>query len=274
MPPLGSPYFDDNSFETLHSEIRNYQAQGNVLLIGNVNARTESESDIVDSAGNSHIFRTSSVHLIPTSTKINSLDYTVNKNGKELVHLCRSLGLYMLNGRIRGVSLGRFTCCSALGTCVVDCAITDMDPSFISAFTVRPQSPLSDHCQINVYLKNNGQKIAKESEPCKTFRPNKIFKWAHDSDGIFKTAIGSPETTHLINNFLSKTFQPNQSGINLAVTQINKIYYKSANKAGLKKTREPKKKNGLIVEVSEKNSPTKNTTNHTMWKFVKTTLKH
>ena len=136
----------------------------------------------------------------------------------------------MLNGRIRGDSLRRFSYCSALGTSFVDYAITDMDPSFISAFTVRPQSPLSDHCQINVYLKNNGQRIAKESEPCKTFRLNKMFKWAHDSDGKFQTAISSPETTHLINNFLSKTFQPNQFGINLAMTQINKIYYKSANK--------------------------------------------
>uniref|UniRef100_A0A0E9WKT0 Endonuclease/exonuclease/phosphatase domain-containing protein n=1 Tax=Anguilla anguilla TaxID=7936 RepID=A0A0E9WKT0_ANGAN len=66
-------------------------------------------------------------------------------------------------------SKGTFTYCSALGTSVVDYAITDMDPSYISAFTVRPQTPLTDHCQINVYLKRIIEQIA-ESEPCKLYR--------------------------------------------------------------------------------------------------------
>ena len=47
--------------------------------------------------------------------------------------------------------LERFTFSSTLGSSVVDYAITDMDPSTISAFTVRQQSLLSDHNQINVF---------------------------------------------------------------------------------------------------------------------------
>ena len=56
----------------------------------------------------------------------------------------------MLNGRMKGdsreIKIGL-----PLGTSVVIYAITDMDPSLISVLTVRPQTVLSDHFQINVY---------------------------------------------------------------------------------------------------------------------------
>ena len=230
-PPLESPYYDENFFENLHKEIRHYQAQGNVLLVGDLNARTGCEPDIVDPAGNSHIFGQSSLHLTPTTRHRHNQDHIKNKMGKELVHLCGSLGLYMLNGRMKGDSLGRFTYCSALGTSVVDYAITDMDPSLISAFTVRPQTPLSDHCQINVYIKPTVHKKITEPEPCKLHQINNQYKWTPDGEVRFKNVITSPEITCLINTFLSVQFQPNQS--NMAVTKINYIYHKSASKAGL-----------------------------------------
>ncbi len=93
--------------------------------------------------------------LIKNLPPRNNLDQTVNKTGRELVQLCRASGLYILNGRIRGDSLGRFTCCSGLGASVVDYTITDMDPSSFSAFTVIQQTPLSDHNQTNIYIKTS-----------------------------------------------------------------------------------------------------------------------
>ena len=157
IPPIDSPYYDDNIFETLHSEITNFQAQGHVILFGDLNARTGIEPDVIDPKGNNHVFGHSSIFATPTIPHRNNLDFQINQNGKELVHLCRALGLYIANGRFRGDSLGRFTYSSALGSSVVDYAITDMDPSTISAFTVRQQSPLSDHSQINLFLKLSGQ---------------------------------------------------------------------------------------------------------------------
>ena len=125
--------------------------------------------------------------------------------------------------------------CSNLGTSVVDYAITDMDPSSISAFTVRPQTPLTDHCQINVYLKTNGEKNYKQPEPCKMYELPTSYKWAPDSDDTFKNILNSPKITNLIYDFLSAKFQTNQSEINRAVTEILQIFHKSANKAGLTK---------------------------------------
>ncbi len=59
-------------------------AQGNVLLVGDLNARTGCEPDIVDPAGNSHIFEQSFLHFTPTTSHRHNQDHAVNEMGKEL----------------------------------------------------------------------------------------------------------------------------------------------------------------------------------------------
>ena len=57
------------------------------------------------------------------------------------------LGLYIVNGRLQGDSLGHYTFSSALDSSTVDYAITDLDPMSRRAFTVNPLTPFSqqDH---------------------------------------------------------------------------------------------------------------------------------
>lgn len=50
----------------------------------------------------------------------------VNKNVEQVLQLSKSLGLYIINGRMKGDSLGRFTFCFAVGNSVVNYDITDM----------------------------------------------------------------------------------------------------------------------------------------------------
>ena len=153
IPPAESEYYEEVYFNNLYSDISYFQAQGKVLLCGDFNARTGVEPDFIDPQGSAHVFGQSSLHLSPTTTTRKNLDCVVNNSGSEVARLCRALGLYILNGRIPGDSLGRFTFSSALGNSVVDYAITDMDPFYFSAFTVRRQTPFSDHNQINIFLK-------------------------------------------------------------------------------------------------------------------------
>ena len=42
-PPLESPDFNEDSFSILEGEINHFQAQGHVLVCGNLNARTGQE---------------------------------------------------------------------------------------------------------------------------------------------------------------------------------------------------------------------------------------
>ncbi|XP_044033497.1 forkhead box protein B2-like isoform X2 [Siniperca chuatsi] len=55
-----SPYYEEDIFETLHSEIAHFQAQGNVLLTGDLKGRTGIEPDVIDRQGNNHVFE--SIH--------------------------------------------------------------------------------------------------------------------------------------------------------------------------------------------------------------------
>ncbi len=87
---------------------------------------------------------------------------------QKLLQLCRSLGLYIINGRLRGDTLGRFTFCSPLGNSTVDYMITDIDPSSLRSFTVRELTPLSDHSQITAYLKKTENTLTQSPVSCTT----------------------------------------------------------------------------------------------------------
>lgn len=78
-------------------------------------------------------------------------------------------------------SLGLYTYYSALGTSVVDYAISDTDPSSFSAFTVRAQTPLSDHSQINIYSRKHTKDITKK-QPSKLYDLNQSYRWAPNNN--------------------------------------------------------------------------------------------
>ncbi len=136
IPPSESPYYSEDTLSTLEEETSHFQAQGNVLICGDLNARTGLQPDFTDTQGIKYINNKLTV-INNTFSHIhrNNHDHTVNKNGKDLLQLCRSLGLYIINGSLRGDTLGRFTFCSPLGNSTVDYMITDIDPSSLRSFT-------------------------------------------------------------------------------------------------------------------------------------------
>ena len=55
IPPSESPYHNESSFSILEDEISRYQSQGNVLICGDLNARTGTEPDLIHTKGDKHI---------------------------------------------------------------------------------------------------------------------------------------------------------------------------------------------------------------------------
>ena len=55
IPPIESPYFNDDSFSILEREINNFQAQGHVLVCGDLNARTGQEPDTLSTQRDKHL---------------------------------------------------------------------------------------------------------------------------------------------------------------------------------------------------------------------------
>jgi len=51
IPPHESPYFQEETFPNIEQEISHFQAQGNVLLMGDFNSRTGDKLDFIASQG-------------------------------------------------------------------------------------------------------------------------------------------------------------------------------------------------------------------------------
>jgi len=196
VPPSDSPYYSEEIFPHLHTQICRFQAQGKVLICGDLNARTGTHPDSYSESGNKHIFGQNFPRNTTNLPRHNS-DPQINKYGRDLLQLCQSLGLYIVNGRFRGDSLGRPTFCSSLGTSTVDYMITDLDPLFLSSFIVKPLTPLSDHSQMTVFMKRT-ETNSPQSEPNNLFNIKRKYKWAPDSAQEFQKAIGNQQIQRLL----------------------------------------------------------------------------
>ena len=222
IPPSESPYYSEEIFDTMQHQINHYQTQGNVLVCGDLNARTGSLPDFTADYGNKHIFGQSFPQNVVNFPR-NSSDRQVNKIGKLLIELCQSLGLYLVNGRVRGDSLGRCTYSSPLGCSTVDYMLTDLDLSNFKAFTVKPLTPLSDHCQITAYL-NRTEIPNKHEQPSKLYHIRNKYKWTRDSKENYITAFCHPKVSQTIENILLNYYPHNTEGVNLAVEHINHTF--------------------------------------------------
>ena len=108
IPPSESPYFNEESFSILEGEMSHFQAQGNILVCGDLNARTAEEQNTINSQRDKQVPGSNNLSL-PTYPHRNNYDKVKNKNGVQLVKLCGTLGLYIVNGRQRGDSFARYT---------------------------------------------------------------------------------------------------------------------------------------------------------------------
>ena len=68
-------------------------------------------------------------------------------------------------------------------------------------------------------------------EPVQMCKLNSTYRWARDSAGKFIQDLNSPELTYKITNFTNQQFYTDENSINMAVREVNKIFYKPAKKA-------------------------------------------
>ena len=175
IPPSESPYYNENSFSILEDEISFYQTQGNMLICGDLNARTGTEPDLINTQGDKHIPGQINIPS-PSQRNRNNFDKTVNRNGQQLLQLCHVLGLYIAKGRLRGDSFGLYTHSSPLGYSTVDYSITELEPFSVRAFAVSPLTPISDHSKITLYIRKTPT-VPQVPEPSKLNPSKQPYRW-------------------------------------------------------------------------------------------------
>ena len=119
-----------------------------------------------------------------------SEDKKVNDYGKELIDLCISSRLRILNGRIgMDKEQGTFTCVTPRGSSVVDYSVASIDLfKLIADFNVGENSILSDHRPLTTIL------IAIQYSNYKLKVISRISDWAEANGILNESQFGFRET--------------------------------------------------------------------------------
>ena len=198
IPPEGSNIYKQNQakvnpFNIIEDEIMKYKQKGNVLLMGDLNARSGVLDDFVDKDNDDRLEIYSKCshyqHDTALSKRTNS-DVKHNVFGKNLINMCKILQMRILNGRTIGDIKGNITYMHPSGCSAIDYAVADQDlMSQVVCFKVNEICYLSDHALISAYIKiNNVLKIDKQSKG--KYEPAPIgFTWTSESKSLFKKAL-------------------------------------------------------------------------------------
>ena len=101
-----------------------YSNKGNIILCGDLNARTGSEPDFIQGDCNDINIPLYEDYICDfVQDDRHSYDCKIDTRGKQLLDMCIGSKLRILNGRMTGDSLGKFTCIKPTGYSVVDYVI-------------------------------------------------------------------------------------------------------------------------------------------------------
>ena len=185
-----------NKLQILQDEISRFKTKGEIIILGDLNARIGTE--FVDafqepiSAIESNVV---SDRLLPRSNK----DPTINQNGKELMSMINEAHLSVLNGRTPGECQGEFTYHGALGSSTIDLCITSRDVmNTVLYLQVLPAVFFSDHCPISLALKVNRHCSTPTRDSNSVLTPT-----SHQGEEAFVANMHSPSVTNKLNTFYS-----------------------------------------------------------------------
>ena len=252
IPPDNSKYFQDDIFEQLEEDIVTFSKQGNVLLLGDFNARVGTDNDIISKEDKAFIVNNCS-DLSLDSTARKNFDFTKNTHGKRLLNICKIFDLRILNGRTLGDSLGKTTYHGKNGISTVDYIITDQNLlQNVKYFIVDAPNFLSDHSPIYAWLnfqstyENVLQDNKIKTDNLKQLAPQYI--WSANSVEPFQQAMSSPLVKCLINEFLTRDFSlDGKESINNAVHCVQNIFDKAASMSlKLKQVKHKRKKRNTV----------------------------
>lgn len=237
IPPQYSSYFINQNIdflELLEADISKYRNMGSVLILGDFNARTASENDFILNDDDNYLPLHEDYIIDANVIHRNSQDTKICTRGKELLEICISSRLRILNGRTFGDLHGKFTSYQYNGNSVIDYCLCSEEqmPNILYFHVDDPILRLSDHSKISVRLMANFWKD-ENKDSLQSFPEQ--FKWDNFSSQLFSEALNSEEINNKLEDFLERQIN-NISEINELVTDFSQILISAANKSLRKKT--------------------------------------
>jgi hypothetical protein len=225
-----------------------YSSNGNIIICGDMNARTNVESDCISSDTDKHIpLHNDYIIDSSCSSRANQDKSPLNKRGRELTQLCVTSRLRIVNGRTFGDSGGKLTCHEYNGSSTVDYVIASEELiKTIPYFHVHNWMPLiSDHCKLPFRL-NIGRHISPINEELESHEskvlPYKI-KWTNAFANNYKASFLQDNNLAELEQFNCNTY--GAETVDKALDDLTNILLTTAKKAGniiIRKTKVTRKK--------------------------------
>jgi exonuclease III len=160
--PINSTFYKKNNldkncpYNNLEQDIYNLKNEGNILLLGDFNARTATkQATLLSDDSNHNPLWPDEDLVLSNSYKRSSQDLIEKLFGIELVKLCSSQDLIICNGVMKWTNSNQMTCIHGLGSSFVDYVIYDIPVSNqITTFDLlNDHEPESDHKPLTLTLK-------------------------------------------------------------------------------------------------------------------------
>ncbi|VDI41162.1 Hypothetical predicted protein [Mytilus galloprovincialis] len=234
---------DDDVLDSIERDMTcTYKQLGDIILCGDLNARSGSEPDFIQNdVYDTHLPIYNDYDCDTIQDVRHSYDSKVDVRGRQLLDLCISTKMRILNGRVLGDLYGKFTCHKPTGSSVVDYVIVSeaLLPKILS-FKISDFIPnFSDcHCKLSFGI------LATYSShlSINKFKMNAFpggYKWTKSSTSQFQDALCHPVCKSLLNNFMNHEYDNEDSEravpdflniINVAATKANIFRHKSSKK--------------------------------------------
>ena len=234
--PTGSSYLTRTQFDPLADlelKLTNAVQEGDLICLGDFNARTGTDLDYLESEDNADIPILDNYHTTDTIATYprGNRDIMTNQYGEKLLSLCRSLPLRICNGRKLGDIVGNYTCYKYNGQSVVDYCLASPEVfNKLGSFKVHNLLPhLSDHCAISVTLATDIHLTCPAISSNYNFIdiPRKL-NWSAKIKDKFENLIQLGESKTFLSNFANNQVNQDQSSIDLATKFFTDFLINSA----------------------------------------------
>ena len=183
-----------------------YETRGKIFVAGDLNSRTGNsikDNDVLEYDRYIDNFEQDEITNISITKRV-SMDHVIDRNGRRLLDLCKSVGLHIANGRMgKDKSVGQFTFCTKNGRSVVDYLLLNyVNMTHVKAFEVLPFNEFSDHAPITFSLHTKHVQRDNSAQTRYTCTHSEKLVWNKDRVSDFIKCMN--EKAHVMQNLIDK----------------------------------------------------------------------
>ena len=225
IPPENSTYSmkHGDQFETLSESVPEFSNKGSILLCGDMNARTASYLDFIQSDSENGCSDYDPEYEVDDNILHcrNSQDHTTKcSRGEMLLDLCIKSRLRILNGRILGDMQGKFTAHCTSGSSVIDYMIASEEllNKFLYVKIHDFKRSLSNHCMLSSVISVNYNEIhyTQNMSPLPT-----RYIWDSNSIHRFQLELSSGSCSVSRDLFMDKVFTSTSEAVSYFTDILN-----------------------------------------------------